>query len=345
MKTSDSHKKPAVVYLWFRQPAVFLSSMIFLIYGEDTCRSQRKLEEITNRYKANGGFGLEIKEAGETDFSDLRASLKQQSMFGGKKLVVLKKVFCAKTFKESFLENGKEVADSKNAVVIHEPGKVLASDPLFLFLKKNAKTEEFPLLGGLELKKWIKQESEKNQAKISEKAVEKLIELVGNDPWRITSELKKLACYSFPALISDKDVCLMVKPIIDPGIFATIDAIAEKNFAKALRLVREQLDKGESPLYLLSMINFQFRNILATKDLLESGKPYSSLPKLMGLHPFVVRKSYSQAAKFTLKDLKAIYRKIFQLDADTKKGRVDPSLGLEILIAEICSPAPTGKAI
>ena len=54
-----------------------------------------------------------------------------------------------------------------------------------------------------------------------------------------------------------------------------------------------------------------------------------------GLHPFVVRKTSAQSHQFTFEELKKIYQKIFKSDLDIKTGKIDPSMALDILIAEI----------
>jgi len=132
-----------------------------------------------------------------------------------------------------------------------------------------------------------------------------------------------------------KDTELLIKPKIETDIFKTIDSLAAKNKKQALELIHKHLEKGDNPLYLLSMINFQFRNIIAVKDLIEKNKPYSVILQQTKLHPFVVKKSYWQAQKFSFPELKKIYQKIFQVDLAIKTGKIDSGLALDTLIAEI----------
>ena len=136
-------------------------------------------------------------------------------------------------------------------------------------------------------------------------------------------------------VIEVKDVELLVKPKIETDIFKTIDAIASKNKKQALELLHKHLEKGDSPLYLLTMINFQFRNLLIIKDLIRKGRPFYTFQKATSLHPYVVKKSYSQTQRFTIEELKKIYLKIFQVDLAVKTGKAEPETALDLLIAEI----------
>jgi len=135
--------------------------------------------------------------------------------------------------------------------------------------------------------------------------------------------------------IEKKDVLALVKPKIETDIFKTIDAIAAKNKKEAFLLVKKHLEKGDSPSYILAMINFQFRNLLIVKDLIEKGKSLDAILKEVNLHPFVVKKSYTFSKKFEFDELKKIYQKIFQADLNIKTGKMDSKSALEMLLIEI----------
>ncbi len=111
--------------------------------------------------------------------------------------------------------------------------------------------------------------------------------------------------------------------------------MAENKKALALDLIHKHLEKGDAPLYLLTMINFQFRNLLEIKDLIEKYVPYYDILKQSSLHPFIVKKSYQQAQRFTFQQLKKIYQKIFEVDLGIKTGKIEPETALDLLIAGI----------
>lgn len=311
--------------------------MILFLYGSDTYRSRRKLNEIIEHYKKIHQSGLSLKyfDGKNLDFESFKDEIQQTSMFKEKKLLVLKNVFSNPSFKVKFLAQGKNFLKSDDIILIYEESKTSESDSLAKFLKKQGKSQEFKLLESQELKNWTKKEFENYEAKIEKEALEKLIEFVGNDLWHLSNEIRKLVSFKNKQKIGINDIELLVKPKIESDIFTTIDSIAEKNKKEALNLIHKHLEKGDSPLYLLAMINFQFRNLLIIKDLLERGRPFYTFSKATNLHPYVIKKSYSQAQKFTIQELKKIYRKIFQVDIQIKTGKSDPQTALDLLIAEI----------
>ena len=148
----------------------------------------------------------------------------------------------------------------------------------------------------------------------------------------MVNEIKKLSTFKSDKEIKVSDVELLIKPKIESDIFKTIGAIASRDKKRALGLLKAHLEKGDSPLYLFSMINFQFRNLLIIKDIImRNFSPLNSTD----LHPFVVRKSLFLVRKFKLSELKKIYQKIFEVDLAIKTGKIDPEAALELLIAEI----------
>ncbi len=311
--------------------------MIIFLYGEDTYRSKQKLNEVVDGYKKTHGSGLnyEVMDLKKESYSNFKNNCSSVSMFEEKKLFVLKNVFNNKSFQEKFLENKKKWIESDNIIVFYSQEKGDKRKKFFKFLNKKGESQEFKPLKEGKLKAWIKKQFKEKEADISQEALEKLIDFVQNDLWRASNEINKLINYKNGERIEKDDVTLLVKPKIKTDIFETIDAIANQNKKKALNLIHKHLEDGDSPLYLLSMINYQFRNLLMIKDLKERGVSYSKFKKKTGLHPYVVKKSSSQAKKFQFEELKKIYNQILIVDRKIKTGRINPETGLDLLIEEI----------
>jgi len=309
--------------------------MIIFIYGKDTYRSQEKLKEIINSYKNSNknGFNLKVANLKEEDFRFLKEELCTPSLFKEKKLLILKNAVLNKKFKEDLLENQKVLINSKDIILFFEEDDVLQGDSLFKFVKKYGKIQEFKFLGGQKLEEWIRQEFTKYNKEVGGEVLDKIILYLGTDTWLLANEIKKISSYKKEKKILQKDVDVLLRPAIETNIFKTIDAIAQKNKKQALKLIYQHLEKGDAPLYLLSMMSFQFRNLILIKNLIEKNIPYYSILKLSKLHPFVVKKSYSQCGEFSFKELKKIYQKIFQADSAIKKGRIDPETALVNLIS------------
>jgi len=267
-------------------------------------------------------------------FEDFKEEINNLSLFTKRKIVILDNLLEDSESKKKFLEVAESFIKTKDIILISQPGEVDKRDRLYKFLIKKAKVYKFPEIKGLKLGKWLKAEFERQGAFISPKALEILIVLTGGDLWRLSNEVQKLISFKNQKEITSEDVKLHVKPQIETDIFRTIEAIAQKDKKQALQLLHQHLEKGDMPLYLFSMINFQFRNLLLVRDLIERQKSFNEILKQLPMHPFVIKKSYFQAKHFSLQELKKIYQKIFQLDFQIKIGKIKPEMASELFIAQ-----------
>ena len=311
--------------------------MTLFLYGADSYRSKEKLDEITGHYKKihKSALNLIYLDATKTSFFDFYHRVKTYSMFAETKLVILKNVFSNKKFQEDFLEKVKSLEKVKNVVVIYENSEIDQRLKLCKTLTKECKSQEFVLLDTKNVKIWAVKEFKKNKARINSDALDALVAHVGNDLWRLSNEIKKLRDFRAGALIKKEDVQLLVTPNIETDIFKTIDALAQKNKKQAMALLQKHIDNVDNPLYLLSMIGYQFRNLLVVKELAEKGLMYASIVKKSGLHPFVVKKTYFQCRQFTFEELKNIYRNIFKTDSDIKVGNIKAETALDLFVSQI----------
>ncbi len=314
--------------------------MLILLHGQDNFRSRRKLNEAVERYKKgrqSQGLDLQYLEGEGLNYQKFKDQFFSKTIFKGKKLLVVTGAFLNKKFKEEFLkEAGQFVNDT---VLFYESEAVPENDPLVRFLKKKGRVIQFRSLEGQKLKDWAKKEFENRHSQIEPRAMERLVNDIGNDLWRFSNEIEKLVCYKKRGRIELKDVELLIEPRLDVNIFRTVDFLASGDKKRALRLIHQHLGKGDSPSYLLAMIVYQFRNLLLVKSCQSgesgSGGYYLSPAKKLNLHPYVLKKTWGQAERFDLEQLKKIYRKIFQVDLKMKTGQLNPQAALDFLIAEI----------
>jgi len=311
--------------------------MIFFLYGEDSYRSKKKLQEIIEGYRNvhKSGMSLIYFDAKEKGFADFLNSFRSASIFDDKKMTILKNSFLDIKFQESFLENIDKLEKAEDIIVIYEAAKVDQRTKLFKALQKRAKCQEFDFLSGAALKKWAVQEFEKRGGKILPQALDYFLNYIGGDLWQVENEIKKLCDFKNGKEITKDDIELQVRSKTENDIFKTIEALSAKDKKQALILLKKHLDSGDNVLYILSMVAYQFKNLLILRDLIDKKVSYGLVAKRSGLHPFVVQKTIGMANRFSMEQLRQLYQKIFETDFDIKTGRVDPEIALEIFIAKI----------
>jgi DNA polymerase-3 subunit delta len=310
--------------------------MIYLIFGKDTFRANRKLKDIIERYRKIHRSGLNLKffDLKERSFEDFKEEFEFSPMFFEKKLFILKNASQNQQFKEKFLKKIDKFQNSKEIILFFEEGEI-RKDHFFDKIKEFAKFQEFKLLDQLKLKVWVREEFKRYNVDVDDKVVEKLAFLVGNDLWRMSEEIKKLVALKRGKKITENDIERVITFTLEVDIFKVIDAISMKNKKLAFQSLHSFLKRDEKYLDLFSLIKFQFRNLIKAKELIEKrGKNFQIINKL-NLHPFIVEKILKVLPRFTMEDLKRVYQKIFSLDLAIKTGKIEPDLALDLLLIDL----------
>ena len=96
--------------------------MIYALYGSDTYRSRKKLNEIIEAYRQKAGADIDFHRfnAQEHDCANLKGIMATSSLFAQKKLVVVEYAFGDRM--ESMLTHAKQWQDAKDQhlILCHE---------------------------------------------------------------------------------------------------------------------------------------------------------------------------------------------------------------------------------
>jgi DNA polymerase III subunit delta len=344
--------------------------MIIFLYGQDSFRSRLKLNELKDKYLREIdklGSGLEIINGAKASLSEITAAISPSSLLSKKRLVIVEDIFINKdkTIFENLHEYLKNKKQDNNIVIFWESNiktkKIKnTSAPMLLdssgkekpLLKKQAElfkffasqkySYSFDLLSNTEAANWVKKQTVLRGGRISAKAAEMLVGLVGNDGWQINNELDKLISYKTAGKLTKdivdieiEDVKNLVRGNFSENIFALTDALSVKNKVLAVKLLDEQIEAGLSDGYLLNMFVRQFRILLQVKQALESGSSQRQIASKLKIHPFVAQKGIEQARHFTMPALKNILSRLIRIDYEVKSGQSDYLSGLNMLIAKL----------
>jgi len=216
------------------------------------------------------------------------------------------------------------------------------TNPVFSVLpadKKRAYVKEFIAPQGRELERWIEQRMAVKGGSIVPQATQELARMVGNDLRQLDQELEKLLAYAnFQRPVTMSDVHALVHAAQTANVFALVDAIGLRQIEHATRYLHELLDSGAAPMYLLSMIERQFRILLQVKELRERRASTAEMQRTLGIRQeFVIEKSLRQAQHFAMARLESIYSHLADVEQAIKTGEIGEVLALDMLVAELCA--------
>jgi len=312
-----------------------------LFYGEDTYSLNKSIKEIEKDFSlANFGDMNVSKFDGEMlDFDQLIRSASAIPFLADKRLIIIKNFLRDGDQKlRDYITENLDKFHGSSEVILVEEGEVNKNLLLFKKLARAGAVKHFPLRRGYELEKWLEEQAKKEKIPIAFSAIKKLIATAGNNSWRLTCELAKLDLYRKSRgknQIEEADIEAMVESEHDQNIFDFIDALGARNAKLAVKYLQELFKSGKNENYILTMIVYQFRNMLLIEDLIVRGVKRSQLSTEAELHPFVVGKTIRVLNNYDLPLLKRIYWRLMQADIEIKTGRVEPRLALEKLLADL----------
>lgn len=311
--------------------------MIILLYGEDTYRSRERLRTLRDAFKKKfdpSGLNI-VRLDGETlKKEDATRHLSAGGFLADKRFVWVENLF------------SRGHADVAETLLAALRGKQFAEENVFVFWEESdmdppkkgkratgnawawsemlslGKQERFVPLEGTKVDAWIAVEAKKRGGRIEPGAAQALAAIVGGDLWRASTELEKLLHATSGTSVTASDIEQMLTVPLEENIFRFLDALAAKDAALALRLLEEHFLAGTDPQYLLRMLQWQFRNLLAVRFALEGDNAQPrAIAKQLGLHPFVAQKTAERARAFTLATLRKLYDDLILMDEVMKTRR------------------------
>lgn len=303
--------------------------MIYLIEGSDNYLQEETINRIIREQKATNKCCYDFDKYKEEILVLIDKESRQETIFCEKKVVTIKNSIKELRKEKKSLDLFKKLnKEEKTIVVFIEDKPVNKKDSIDRFVNK--KYSASPLKNS-DLINWAQAKTKENNTEISFIDLQKLINYTGNDLWLLSNEIKKLSLYCKNRKINSNDIDLLVKSKIETDIFKAIEMTAKKQKRETFKTMYSHIEKGDAPLYLLSMINFQFRNLLLVKK----SQQKSIHPKELDMHPYVFQKTLNVSSFFSLTELEKYYEEILRTEIKIKTGEIDPVVGLDLLLLKI----------
>lgn len=305
--------------------------MILFFYGPNTFASRRKLQQMVAAYikKTGSNYGLERIDGPSAKLEDLMGALAAVPFLASSRLVIIEDLSKNKTVAPAVDKLLPRVPDS--TVVVFYESAVDQRTSFFKYLTKHAQVAKFDGLTPPQLRAWVQQEVKKLGATIERPAVERLLEMVGDDQWRLEQEIAKLANYE--SKITPESVDTLVAASQHQTIFELVEAIVAGKTNQAMTIFHNLLGEQVSEVYMLSMIGWQLRNLLLAKA---AGRiSPAELAKQAGMSPFVAGKVLSRQADYSEEALKQAFLAVVETDFAIKTGGGEPRHLVEQLIYKL----------
>lgn len=326
--------------------------MVVLVTSPANVLLRERLAALTQAFIAKAGERAPVLRRTvdrETHFADLRRELGSASLFATKQLVVLRAVLHdlptgEQTALLEYLKSGALPATTSLVLAEVEPLPTATKNKLLAYLKKSTTVKKIVAVApaGQALVDDLIARARVLGASLSPVVARQLVARVGArvgpDHDRLINENAKLALFAAARpgqTVTAADITATVEADPESDIFATIGALGRRQLGSALALLHRHMRQGAHPLYLLSMVRYQVRTLVAVQAIQGQAQGNGDV-QAAGLSPYVVRKAQQELRNFAGRDLRGIYNKLVDADEAIKTGRVDGDVALDLLAVAIC---------
>ena len=222
------------------------------------------------------------------------------------------------------------------AVLIFSESEVDKRTKTFKAMQKHGHVVEFAMQNEETLTRWIVTRLKKEGKKITQKTLQHFLQMTGNEMSLIDNELEKLLAYCADReVITEQDVDAICSIQVTNRIFDMVRMVTEHRQKEALDCYYDLLVLKERPMRILYLIGRQYQQLLQISGLSQEGVPQSEIASLVGVPPFVVRKSLGLAGRYSAFALEQILTELTTWEEEVKTGRLDETLSVEMAIVKL----------
>lgn len=319
---------------------------VHFFFGNDEFAIRKQAEKFALEFKdpTSAGMNTARLDACTVSENELSNATSAMPFLADQRLVVLENVSKRYTGLDghkkfiAFLES----VPAFTRLVIVDPEEIkereIPNHWLVKWVTKNAGKAEFKafmLPRQREMPAWIVAEAKRQGGSIELAAAARLAEMTGEDTRQAAQEITKLLTYvNYAHSIGLEDVEAVSIVTASVDVFELVDALGTQNGKLAQKLFHRLLEDKDA-FEIFGMVVRQFRLLTLSRDVMDDGGTLQEVTEVLGVHPFVAKKSFEQARNFRMDSLQAIYHRLLAMDEAAKTGGMPLEASLDILIVEL----------
>ncbi|MFQ5597300.1 MAG: DNA polymerase III subunit delta [Nitrospiria bacterium] len=318
----------------------------YLITGEETWLVEALLLRLAEKAidPSTGAFNDHRFRGEEMDPNEVVSIANTYPVSSPRRMIIVRRAEGLKDERGVFLNYFSHPANTTLLVFISE--KPDMRKKLFTTLKRRATVIHCPRMIDRQLSGWIHHEAEKRGIRLSQEGIWSLKEQIGNDLSSLQREIEKLALYATIEKTGSEDQIREVSDEIlqmtigcgrSHSIFELTRAVGEKDKEMALRLLHCLLEEGAHPLFILSMLTRQLRQMTIAGEMLAAGSSVAEVSKKIPMPPGLFKRFLQQLKKWRRDETRRGLMLSLSADSQLKGGGISPKIILDIMILDLCS--------
>ena len=203
-------------------------------------------------------------------------------------------------------------------------------------VKKSGTAVNFVRQGQRELTDWVRRHFKALGKEIDPRLCGELIFLCGDLMHNLQQEIGKIGAYAKGPAITRADIEAVATPQLDAVVFRIADAIGEKNYDKAAKILGELYQMQKSPYEILSALSKQLRQLYSARLALDGRRNAAWVAQLWGMR-YPADRLMVSARRFSLPWCRRAVARCAQTDLAMKSTGQDPKELLTTLLLELAN--------
>lgn len=343
---------------------------VYLLYGdEDYLVRQYKHELINAVVGSEDSMNLNIHRSESLDWGVVQDEIMSMPFFADHRMVVLEdtRLFMSRKAakdvdsSDSGAQEDSEdlsaqvasfipkIPDSTVVLFVEQPdekkaggkkGKISVDKrgKLYKAVSKAGLAAEFESQDAQSLSRWVAGRLAGEKIRITSGAMERFLQMTGNDMSHINTETEKLISYAGTGgVIHLKDVEEITSEILEGKVFRMIDMIARHECAGALSLYNDLLQLRESPGMISALIMKQYDRMMLAKDIMDRGGGVPQIMSELKLADWQARQLMGQSRYYTMEQVRNLTEECVRIRQLVQSGRMEEQLAAELIIIKCSS--------
>ncbi|WP_026485590.1 DNA polymerase III subunit delta [Caldanaerobius polysaccharolyticus] len=205
---------------------------------------------------------------------------------------------------------------------------------LYKAAKKWGTVYEFEKLKPYEVERWLVDYAARKGVRLEAAAASYLVQMA-HDLRSGVNCVDVLISFVYPnKSIGLGDVRNFYGRLVDDNIFDFIDSV-QRGSGSSAKILTDLIGSGVNSIYILSMLEWQYRLLIKAKLLLIQG--VSGAEERLGVHKYAAKKALDIARRYNLRYFIKGMRLCLAVEHDVKTGAIKDEWALEVLLAKLIS--------
>ena len=317
----------------------------YYFWGPERWLIGEALKKIEERAlsPATRDFNREVLDAPETSAESLLASLQSFPVRSPRRLVIIRQA--DPLWKKSplpFVDYFQDPNPQTCAVFIGEKADLRAK--FFQALEKKGAVVPFYPPFEKDLHRWVQTQAEQLGGSIAEGAAHLLVERIGSNLQEMRTELEKLTLGKASwKRIEEEDILALTEDTRSESPFELPQAVGRRNVREALRLLHKNLQQGEPPALLFSLMVRHLRLLQRAKNLRAEGLSKKEVEGKIRIPPRHAEEFWRQTEKISPSPMGRLWKVTLKADQRLKSSRADTGLLLEDYLLNLLGDSRGGR--